>query len=608
MYTAVDEHANVTSCSSKEFHAMSGSKRREGLIAKWHAKAPDYVKELHQCPTYKTASTAVLLSRVVKIVPDLREGLAWHRDGKPFRKLRHQAYGQLQDPVFLKPLLENTLVPGQLKLADLEAAPSVDTLSGGLVPVTSSGPGNVAVGGATIVLADLLATEGVLHMLSGFPGLGETAPPPELEPVLPPIPVQERHIGRLFGLLPCKHGLEAVHITGTLTTLWALLRRHEKYHPGGVEKLTGLQLPTEKEWRIYTVPEDSQTPPVPPGAVNKLDDAEKRDQQAQNDATVNEWRTAPGEAGTKGRYGKVLGDYTTTSIKTTWNGFRDLSKKKKKKEKKKKKKQMGQQQQQQQPVLDALRPTTDDVVAVVSERLLAERERRQPAAPAPAQTSGDAPPGQAGEEATQHDGNHPDRRGLGKQRRAALAKRKEAAANAAGGPAKGPQQPVQERHIGRLFGLLPCKHGLEAVHITGTLTTLWALLRRHEKYHPGGVEKLTGLQLPKSDDWRMYTVPEALKLLNLEEVHGIPARKKQAIEACLRRKAEEYQVDAEGKRGEKKTGEMEEEKKTDWFVHVGWAFFALLFNFRRFEGCGWYSAGHWRTNGYSVTDAIGALF
>ncbi len=61
----------------------------------------------------------------------------------------------------------------------------------------------------------------------------------------------------------------------------------------------------------------------------------------------------------------MLGDYTTTSIKTTWNGFRDLSKKKKKKEKKKKKK--GQQQQQQQPVLDALRSTVDDVVAVISE-------------------------------------------------------------------------------------------------------------------------------------------------------------------------------------------------------------------------------------------------
>ncbi|RMZ55539.1 hypothetical protein APUTEX25_000122 [Auxenochlorella protothecoides] len=45
-----------------------------------------------RCPTHKTASTEVLLSRVVKIVPDLREGLAWHRDGKPFRKLRHQAY------------------------------------------------------------------------------------------------------------------------------------------------------------------------------------------------------------------------------------------------------------------------------------------------------------------------------------------------------------------------------------------------------------------------------------------------------------------------------------------------------------------------------------
>ena len=54
--------------------------------------------------------------------------------------------------------------------------------------------------------------------------------------------------------------------------------------------------------------QDSQTPPVPLGVVNKLDDAEKREQQAQNDATVNEWRTAPGEAGTLGRFGKVCED------------------------------------------------------------------------------------------------------------------------------------------------------------------------------------------------------------------------------------------------------------------------------------------------------------
>ncbi|KAL6781889.1 hypothetical protein ACKKBF_B39910 [Auxenochlorella protothecoides x Auxenochlorella symbiontica] len=31
-------------------------------------------------------------ARLAWIVPTLRRGLAWHRDGKPFRKLRHQAY------------------------------------------------------------------------------------------------------------------------------------------------------------------------------------------------------------------------------------------------------------------------------------------------------------------------------------------------------------------------------------------------------------------------------------------------------------------------------------------------------------------------------------
>ncbi|RMZ55561.1 hypothetical protein APUTEX25_000144, partial [Auxenochlorella protothecoides] len=110
---------------------------------------------------------------------------------------------------------------------------------------------------------------------------------------------------------------------------------------------------------------DSQTPPVPLGVVNKLDDAEKRDQQWQNDATVNEWRTAPGEAGTLGRFGKVMDDYATTSVKTTWNGFRDLPKKEMKKETMKK--EMKKKAQQQQCVLDALRPTVDDVVAVVTE-------------------------------------------------------------------------------------------------------------------------------------------------------------------------------------------------------------------------------------------------
>ncbi|RMZ52164.1 hypothetical protein APUTEX25_001554 [Auxenochlorella protothecoides] len=92
MFTAVDEHANVTSCSSKEFHAMSGSKRREKTIAKWHAKDPDYVKELHKCPTHKTASTEVLLLRVAWIIPYQRRGLAWRIYKKPFRKQRHHAY------------------------------------------------------------------------------------------------------------------------------------------------------------------------------------------------------------------------------------------------------------------------------------------------------------------------------------------------------------------------------------------------------------------------------------------------------------------------------------------------------------------------------------
>lgn len=117
----------------------------------------------------------------------------------------------------------------------------------------------------------------------------------------------------------------------------------------------------------------------------------------------------------------------------------------------------------------------------------------------------------------------------------------------------------------------------------------------------------TGLNtLPPTPHIKSTKIPHApgAKILDLERVCAtegskLTARKRRAVEACLQSKREEYEVDVDEdgkqKKGRKavRTGETGE-KKTDWFVHVGWAFFALLFNFRRFEGCGWFSAGHWR--------------
>ncbi|KFM27287.1 hypothetical protein F751_4557 [Auxenochlorella protothecoides] len=57
-----------------------------------HSDATFQCLRLSRCPTSETASTEVLLTRVAWIVPTFRQGLAWHRDEKPFRKLRHQAY------------------------------------------------------------------------------------------------------------------------------------------------------------------------------------------------------------------------------------------------------------------------------------------------------------------------------------------------------------------------------------------------------------------------------------------------------------------------------------------------------------------------------------
>ncbi|RMZ55746.1 hypothetical protein APUTEX25_005787, partial [Auxenochlorella protothecoides] len=96
-------------------------------------------------------------------------------------------------------------------------------------------------------------------------------------------------------------------------------------------------------------------PPVQLVSVNELAGDENENCQARWSAAVNEWRTELGEAGTTGRYGKVVDDYATTSVKTTWNGFRGLPKKTKK------------TMQQQERVCNALRPTVDNIVAVITE-------------------------------------------------------------------------------------------------------------------------------------------------------------------------------------------------------------------------------------------------
>lgn len=96
---------------------------------------------------------------------------------------------------------------------------------------------------------------GALERLGGRRWPSARRPQRESTAAPPQKPTPQRHIARLFSLLPYKQGLEAVHIPGTLTTLLALLQCHEKYNKGGIEKLTGLQLPTEREWNMYTAVE-----------------------------------------------------------------------------------------------------------------------------------------------------------------------------------------------------------------------------------------------------------------------------------------------------------------------------------------------------------------
>lgn len=74
---------------------------------------------------------------------------------------------------------------------------------------------------------------------------------------------------------------------------------------------------------------------------------------------------------------------------------------------------------------------------------------------------------------------------------------------------------------------------------------------------------------------------QVLARLNLEGCR-LPPGKEAAIRACLLAKQKWHK------------------KKKALCVHIGWAFFARLFDYRRFEHGRWTSGGHWRTNGYTV--------
>lgn len=63
-------------------------------------------------------------------------------------------------------LLQSHVVPGRLTAADLREMTSVTTLLGTTVPVRVDGEA-IRVGGATVVLPDVEAANGIIHVLAG---------------------------------------------------------------------------------------------------------------------------------------------------------------------------------------------------------------------------------------------------------------------------------------------------------------------------------------------------------------------------------------------------------------------------------------------------------
>ncbi|MCX5754180.1 MAG: fasciclin domain-containing protein [Candidatus Krumholzibacteria bacterium] len=71
----------------------------------------------------------------------------------------------LQEPATLKNILLYHLVPGKLMAADLGKIPAAATLLGVPVPIMTMPGGKVMIGDATVVIADIPARNGVIHVI-----------------------------------------------------------------------------------------------------------------------------------------------------------------------------------------------------------------------------------------------------------------------------------------------------------------------------------------------------------------------------------------------------------------------------------------------------------
>ncbi|KAI3424098.1 hypothetical protein D9Q98_009460 [Chlorella vulgaris] len=81
---------------------------------------------------------------------------------------------QLQDPALLKQLILASIVPRRLTAADLLSAGSVTAEGGQQLPVASPSAGQLMVGAGRVLLPDVLASNGVIHITDGWVWL----PPP----------------------------------------------------------------------------------------------------------------------------------------------------------------------------------------------------------------------------------------------------------------------------------------------------------------------------------------------------------------------------------------------------------------------------------------------
>ncbi len=130
------------------------------------ATAPDIVEAIAQDGRLSTFSTALATAGLDETLKGEGPFTVFAPTDSAFAKLPPGTIESLyQEVPTLKKLVSLHIAPGKLMAEDVKAPRGLETLGGEAIPLAPARDGRLTIGGATVVLADVPARNGVIHVI-----------------------------------------------------------------------------------------------------------------------------------------------------------------------------------------------------------------------------------------------------------------------------------------------------------------------------------------------------------------------------------------------------------------------------------------------------------